>query len=211
MGLAFVIFFPLGAIIIRFLGKLLPVPVQLHYGVQIFAIVAVLASMALGVQASIGMQFINFRTFPPPNPADNVDQRFGIIIIALLPIQLFFGWYHHHRFVLDQPSSRRWFTHVHLWLGRLVIVFGLANCGFGLREAYVSGIYVVVWWVVCGVLAIAYAVASFLTFRHRARRTGEVFGNAKGPVFSPERYSKAENYEMMNGSRGYTPPRPGRI
>jgi len=65
MGLSFVILFPLGAIIIRFLGKVLPVPLQMHYGVQIFALVAVLASMALGVQASIGMQFINFRTLTP--------------------------------------------------------------------------------------------------------------------------------------------------
>ena len=68
-----------------------------------------------------------------------------------------------------------------------------------------------VWWVVCGVLAIVYAVASFVTFRYRAKKAGEAFGNAKGPVFSPERYSKAEAYEMMNGSRGYGPPRPGRI
>src|SRR5271155_1473339 len=135
------------------------------------------------------------------------DQVFGIIIIGLLPVQLFFGWYHHHRFVLDQPSSRRWFTHVHLWLGRLIILFGLANCGFGLREAFVSGIYIIAWWVVCAVLAIAYAVVSFVTFRQRAKKTGEGFGNAKGPVFSPERYSKMESYEMMNGSRENSPPR----
>ena len=56
-------------------------------------------------------------------------------------------------------------------------------------------------------LAIAYAVVSFVTFRHRARKTGEGFGNAKGPVFSPERYSKMEAYEMMNGSRENSPPR----
>lgn len=74
MGLAFVIFFPLGAIIIRFLGKLLPVPVQLHYGVQIFSIVAVLAAMALGVQASIGMQFINFRNPPLCLPTSDTSR-----------------------------------------------------------------------------------------------------------------------------------------
>jgi hypothetical protein len=46
-----------------------------------------------------------------------------------------------------------------------------------------------------------------VAFRQRAKNTGEGFGNAKGPVFSPERYSKMESYEMMNGSRENSPTR----
>jgi hypothetical protein len=62
MGLCFVILFPLGAIIIRFLAAYLPVPTKLHYITQIFAFVSVLAAMGLGIYLSQGYQFTEFRT-----------------------------------------------------------------------------------------------------------------------------------------------------
>lgn len=62
MGLSFVILFPLGAIIIRFLAAYLPVPTRLHYINQIASILVVLAAMGLGIYLSIGEQFIYFRT-----------------------------------------------------------------------------------------------------------------------------------------------------
>lgn len=136
-----------------------------------------------------------------------IDQIFGIIIIVLLTFQASLGYYHHRRFIRDKPSSRRWFTHLHLWLGRSLIVCGLINCGFGLNLAPVSWRYVIIWWVVCGALAVTYAVSSIATAKYRRRQAGEAFGNAGGPGFSPNRYKTAENYEMMS-SRGM---RPGRM
>jgi hypothetical protein len=65
MGLAFVIFFPLGGIIIRFLASYLPVPVRLHYLVQIFSFALVLAGTGLGIWLSQGFQFSTTRTTPP--------------------------------------------------------------------------------------------------------------------------------------------------
>lgn len=145
--------------------------------------------------------------FPPPQLLlTMVDQNFGIIILALLFIQVGFGYYHHHRFVKDRPSSRRWFTHTHLWLGRLTILGGLVNCGFGLVLAFVDWKYVILWWIICGVLAIGYAVASVVTFKYRAKKAGEPFGNTNGKMFSPERYKRAESYEMM-GSNTNSPRR----
>jgi hypothetical protein len=64
MGLAFVIFFPLGGIIIRFLASRLPVPVKLHYGVQIFSFCMVIVGVGLGIYLSQGYQFTTFRTIP---------------------------------------------------------------------------------------------------------------------------------------------------
>ena len=137
-----------------------------------------------------------------------------MIIIVLLPIQLYFGWYHHHRYVLDKPTSRRWFTHVHLWLGRGIIVLGMINCGLGLHEAFVDKVWVAAWFIVCALLAIFYAIMSIIVTRFRALavKNAEPFVQVSGKkVFSPERYSKMEAYEMTNGSTGNTPQRPGRI
>src|ERR1700736_526186 len=68
MGLAFVIFFPFGAIIIRFLGGYLPVPARLHYILQLFTFGTVIISMGLGVYISQGQSFLYFRNPLPKTP-----------------------------------------------------------------------------------------------------------------------------------------------
>jgi len=124
--------------------------------------------------------------------ANFVDQVFGVLITALIILQIMLGYYHHQRYVLDRPTSRRWFTHAHLWLGRVVILTGLINCGTGLDLANVSTAGQIAWYVVWAVLATVYAIAVFVTIRWRA-------GRAKENVFSPERYKTTEAYEMSLG------------
>jgi hypothetical protein len=127
------------------------------------------------------------------------------VIIGLVVLQLLLGYYHHRRFLVDRPSFRRWFTHAHLWLGRLVILLGLANGGCGLLLAPVATKYAIIWWAVCGGLAVIYGVFSiivgFSTMTTRSKRTGEPFGNANGPGYSPARYRQAESYEMRDTSQ----------
>jgi hypothetical protein len=146
---------------------------------------------------------IYFLPYAPPCLLlfDVVDQVFGIIILLLIFIQGGFGYYHHHRFVKDRPSSRRWFTHTHLWLGRFIILSGLLNCGCGLLLVFIDWKYVILWWIICGLFAIAYAIASIMTLRYRAKKAGEPFGSATGNVFNPERYKRAEAYEMDTSNR----------
>jgi len=53
-----------------------------------------------------------------------------------------------------------------------------------------------------------YAVVSLVSMRWRKKGTGESFGTARGPGFSPERYKVAEAYELSPGSsRGGSPGR----
>jgi hypothetical protein len=82
------------------------------------------------------------------------------------------GYHHHRRYVRDRPKSRRWFTHMHVWLGRLLILAGLANCGTGLLLANVARTGVIAWYVVFGVLAGAYAVV-VLTIRGYPKKSRE--------------------------------------
>jgi hypothetical protein len=63
MGIAFVILFPLGGVIIRLLSSILPARVKLHYGVQLFAVMIVLIAMGLGIYLSTGSTEISFRMF----------------------------------------------------------------------------------------------------------------------------------------------------
>ena len=75
-----------------------------------------------------------------------------------------------------------------------------------------DGIWVAAWWIVCAILAIAYAVISVVMMRYRAKKEETFVANvvAGKKVFSPERYSKMEAYEMTNGSSVISPQRPGR-
>lgn len=84
------------------------------------------------------------------------DHYFGTAIMGITAFQAGLGWYHHRRVVLDQPVTRRWFTHVHLWLGRVTILSGMANCGFGLLLVPVNVKWAIFWWIGCGVMTIAY-------------------------------------------------------
>ena len=62
MGVTFVIIFPLGAIIIRFLSTLLPMPTKFHWMTQLFGFACVLTALGLGIYLSQGISFIYFRT-----------------------------------------------------------------------------------------------------------------------------------------------------
>ena len=79
-----------------------------------------------------------------------------MVILAMVVIQAGFGWYHHRHFIRDNPTHRRWFTHIHIWLGRMTILCGMINCGCGLVVAQVQFKWAVVWWIGCGVLSSIY-------------------------------------------------------
>jgi len=64
MGLIWVILFPLGAIIIRFLGNITKNAVGKHRFVQITALVLLLIAAGIGVYLAWGHQFTAFRILP---------------------------------------------------------------------------------------------------------------------------------------------------
>jgi hypothetical protein len=74
----------------------------------------------------------------------------------MIVFQAGFGWYHHRRFVRDNPIYRRWFTYVHIWLGRTTIICGIVNCGLGLVIATDEVKWAAIWWSCCGVLGAIY-------------------------------------------------------
>lgn len=103
-----------------------------------------------------------------------------------------FGGYHHYRYVRDKPAKRRWFTHVHLWLGRVLILCGLANCGFGLLIAQVSLHWAIIWWIASGGLALLYFFfyVVMALCQRRAKNKARVVPYGQAP---PD-----DSYEMLN-------------
>lgn len=141
---------------------------------------------------SLTRNFIHLLPYPRSRTPLISDQIFGITIICLLAVQLGLGFYHHRRYIKDSPTYRRWFTYVHLWLGRLIILLGLANAGCGLKLAFVQSKYVIAWWATCGFLAIVYALVSLFAWW---TRDGKLDASGRS---SPGEVPRAGNYNFQN-------------
>ena len=131
-------------------------------------------------------------------------------------VQAFFGWYHHKRFIRDKPTKRRWFTHVHLWLGRTTILCGMANCGFGLLAAGRPLRYAIIFWIVCGALAVIYFFA-YVILAFIRRRAGKHGGVAYTPAPGPYELNPYQGSQVnllpgqpQGSAPRYSPPLPGR-
>jgi len=67
MGIVWVILFPLGAVIIRFLGGILGSAVGKHRAVQITALALLSVAAGIGFYLAVGHQFTLFRTLSLPS------------------------------------------------------------------------------------------------------------------------------------------------
>jgi hypothetical protein len=113
------------------------------------------------------------------------DHYFGVAIIGAVIVQAGFGWYHHRRFVQNKPSSRRWFTNVHLWLGRILILCGMVNCGFGFPLSDVQFRWAVIWWICCGILAALYLLAYIILALIQERNAAKGINQSNETSFAP--------------------------
>jgi hypothetical protein len=59
------------------------------------------------------------------------------MVVSLLVLQGFLGYYHHYRYEKDKPAERRWITYLHIVGGLILVFLGLLNCGSGLTMARV--------------------------------------------------------------------------
>ncbi|KAF8466431.1 hypothetical protein BDZ91DRAFT_658116, partial [Kalaharituber pfeilii] len=121
MAVSFLIFFPLGAIIIRFLAQVFPrpVPLYLHAGLQITTFLLTIIGMAFGIYTSD----LNGTHWVSPH------QFLGIVLMSLLFLQIPLGIIHHVNF--KSTGGRTWWSHLHIWNGRVVVLVGIVNGASG--------------------------------------------------------------------------------
>lgn len=123
-SLAFVIFFPVGAILIRVAS--FPGLVWIHAAFQAFAYVIYIAAVGLGIYIACGA-----------NQLSNHHPIIGLVLFAILFFQPALGWMH-HVFYKRTGGATMW-THAHVWVGRITVTLGIINGGLGLKLATCSG------------------------------------------------------------------------
>ncbi|KAL4956805.1 hypothetical protein BDW69DRAFT_192160 [Aspergillus filifer] len=148
MGVAFGIIFPLGAILLRvFQSKY---SVYVHVIFQVIGYVLMIAGLATGIRVGKILDRLH----------NNGHTILGTVIVVLLLIQPFIGFWHHRRFKKTQ-STGIW-THIHIWLGRIFLVLGIINGGTGLKLADNTTGGTIAYAVVAGLFGLAYIAIAAL-------------------------------------------------
>merc|ERR1711977_310171 len=116
--IAFVLFYPLGAIGIRILSfKSL---VYMHAGWMMFTYLIVLASMGMGVWMAVLR-----------GQMGEAHSIIGLVVVGGLLIQPVTGLTHHLLYKrVGRPNAA---TYPHIWWGRAIITLGIINGGLGLK------------------------------------------------------------------------------
>jgi hypothetical protein len=102
----------------------------------------------------------------------------------VLFVQPFLGYVHHVKF--KRLLRRTWWSHTHLWVGRLAITLGIINGGFGLHLAAAPTGAVAGYSAIAGII---WLVWMFCAVSHEARRRrGErqaVLSKENSPPYTP--------------------------
>ncbi|KAF2469846.1 uncharacterized protein BDR25DRAFT_334756 [Lindgomyces ingoldianus] len=128
-ALAFVIFFPLGSILIRLAS--FPGLWLVHGLFQIFAYCIYIAAFGIGIWLVKNI---------PINLLNHYHPVIGIVVFCLLFVQPILGLIHHSQF--KKYSRRTVWSYGHLWLGRIVVTLGMINGGLGMLLATETGYFV---------------------------------------------------------------------
>ncbi|KAK4192142.1 hypothetical protein QBC35DRAFT_241871 [Podospora australis] len=119
MGLAFMGLFPLGVVFMRSNGgRANGGPFKRHWRVQM------LASMLAFGGAVLGGVISRWRM------PKTVHQWLGAAIVGVMVVQSILGWRHHMTFL--RLKRRTWISHVHIALGRVIVLGGWVNVMLGL-------------------------------------------------------------------------------
>ncbi|KAI8633282.1 CBD9-like protein [Xylariaceae sp. FL1651] len=147
LGLAFMVLFPLGAIVlVTGYGKAF----KAHLVLQLTATLASFSGVALiawPILANGGLERF-LRSHP----------LFGMILMVLLAVQVWLGWWHHKNFVRLQKKTLP--TFVHRWNGRFLIFLGSINAAVGIVFAKERAAAKLVWGVLAAIEAILFLIVA---------------------------------------------------
>ncbi|KAL5113623.1 hypothetical protein ACEQ8H_008488 [Pleosporales sp. CAS-2024a] len=152
-SLAFVILFPAGAIAIR-LASFRGV-VWLHGAFQVFAYAVYIAAAGLGIHIASDLRLL-----------DNYHPIIGLVVLGALFFQPILGYMHHIMF--KKHSQRTFWSHGHVWLGRILITLGIINGGLGLKLADNSPSGEIVYAVVAGLMWLVWVASAVIGERRRS-------------------------------------------
>lgn len=105
----------------------------------------------------------------------------GLVLFCLLFFQPFLGVVHHRAYKTYQ--CRTFWSHGHIWLGRILITLGMINGGLGLLLADNTTSGAIAYGVVAGVIWLVYVAAIVIGERRRARNA---------PTSEPPKYEEVQ-------------------
>lgn len=111
---AFLVLFPLGVFAMRSgYSKAFKYHWIMQFSASLLFVVGVLLGLLMGRQINTTHQIV------------------GLILAVALGLQIILGWRHH--VVYLRIRRRTWYSHSHIWLGRLALIGGLGNAVLGMR------------------------------------------------------------------------------
>ncbi|KAH8821368.1 hypothetical protein F5884DRAFT_894148 [Xylogone sp. PMI_703] len=176
MGLAMVVFFPLGAMSWKLLGRVCSgrTLLWIHIICQTIGFMLLIAGFGLGVWVAI----LHDEVYNDPLG----HAILGTIITALFLLQPLIGIWHHTLFKSDKVNEL--IHQGHIWLGRLLIILGLVNGGLGIDLANNSPGGEKVWGSIAGIFGLLYIILVILSYFGKSSRNSEKEsgGEAGSPV-----------------------------
>jgi hypothetical protein len=181
--LVFAILFPFGAISLRIIPGRFTVVVHVLF--QLLAHVLYIVAFGLGIWMASKIKSVTFFDLVSSSRGklpiclktarlillvqyNNHHLVIGIVIFALLFFQPFLGIIHHLGF--KKHSQRGVVSHIHIWLGRILITLGIINGGLGLRLAGIrrSGVYIA-YGLVAGIIWLVWMATTIFSESKRLR------------------------------------------
>ncbi|KAI1127137.1 CBD9-like protein [Nemania abortiva] len=145
LGLAFMVFFPAGAVVLHTgFAKAF----EAHVALQLVASLSTFGGVALIAWPIVKND--GFETLLRGHPF------FGTVLVILVGIQIWFGWWHHRNFVKLQRKTTP--TFVHRWNGRLLLALGTINTAFGILFAKEKAAAKLIWGTLAAVEAIVFLI-----------------------------------------------------
>ncbi|KAL1891047.1 hypothetical protein Sste5346_007870 [Sporothrix stenoceras] len=165
-SLSIVVLFPVGSILMRVVpGRF---AIWAHGIFQMMAFLLYVAAAALGIYL-VKMVRIPFTGGSLlSNPSTNIHPIMGIVTLATLFFQPILGFIHHAKF--KQLGRRTFWSHMHLWNGRIGITVGIVNGGLGLRLANAAYSIKVAYIIVAAIVWFFWFVVAVISEIRRARQ-----------------------------------------
>ena len=98
---------------------------------------------------------------------DNKHPIIGLVVFSMLFFQPITGIVHH--LIYRRKQERTAFAHVHMWLGRALIILGVINGGLGLQWADNTTKGEIAYGVIAGIVGVVYLLV--LAFAWNRKRT----------------------------------------
>ncbi|KAI8719067.1 DOMON domain-containing protein [Fusarium sp. LHS14.1] len=157
MSIVFLAGYPLGAVLMPIIGNWL-----VHAGWQFIVF--------LGMWAGFGLGYVYARD--DGYWWKQTHTKMGTIVVALMGLQPLLGFAHHRYF--RSHGKRGIISHVHIWLGRILMILGIINGGLGLQLASSSKGYIIAYSVIAGIAALLYTGSIFVGGMRRTARTKSI-------------------------------------